>query len=276
MTMRPASDQLPFARALLAALVAALVSTGLLAAGATARVDGPPPTKKKGVLTVAVELGAPGFAEGKLSNPQGFSTDVGRAVAKRLGVKIRFIDYPFTHLFVPGPKPYDLALEFATITPLRARLVDFSTPEIASSLGVLVAKDITGPVNRARLRKLQVCGKEVTTGLAYVQNVLRPSGLVFQYPTTAAAFSALSAGICDAFVFDLPALIAAKHAAPGRYGAIVGRVGAPEYYGGLLPKGSRLLPYVNKAIKALKRDGTMKKIATRHFGAALFSTPVLR
>jgi len=263
-------------RALLTPLVAAIVSAGLLAGGAPASAGAPPPTKKKGVLTVAIELGAPGFAEGKLSNPQGFSTDVGRAVAKRLGLKIRFINYPFTRLFVPGRKPYDLALEFATITPLRERLVDFSIPEIASTLGVLVAKDITGPVTLARLRKLQVCAKEITTGLAYVQNTLKPSGLVLQYPTTASAFSALSSSICDAFVFDLPALIAAKRANPDRYGEIAGRVGGAEYYGGLMPKGSPLLPYINKAIKALKRNGTIKRIATKHFGAALFSTPVLR
>jgi len=258
------------------ALIAAVVAAALFAAGAAARVDASPPTKKHGVLTVAVELGAPGFAEGKISNPQGFSTDVARAVAKRLGLKLRFVNYPFTHLFVPGSKPYDLALEFATITPYRKRLVDFSTPEIASSLGVLVAKDVTGPVNLARLRKLQVCVKQVTTGFAYVEDVLRPTALILEYPTTASAFAALSTSICDAFVFDLPALVAAKHANPDRFGAIVGRVGPPEYYGGLLPKGSAMLPYINRAIASLKRDGTMKKIATKHFGAALTATPMLR
>jgi polar amino acid transport system substrate-binding protein len=258
-----------------AALVAAIVSAGLLTAGAPARGNAPLPTKKKGVLTVAIELGNPGFAEGTVRNPHGFSTDVARAVAKRLGLKMRFINYPFARLFVPDPKPYDFALEFATITPYRARVVDFSTPEISSSQGVLLADDISGPVTLARLRKLQVCAKQVTTGFAYVQDVLQPTGLVLEYPTAAAALDAVSTSICDAFVFDLPALIVAKRSAPGRYGAIAGRVGPTEHYGGLLPKGSPLLPAVNKAIKAMKRDGTMQKIAVRHFGSALASTPVI-
>jgi polar amino acid transport system substrate-binding protein len=258
------------------ALIATFAAASLLAGSASAHRAAPLPTKKKGYLTVAIELGAPGFAEGTISNPNGFSTDVARGVAKRLGLKIRFVDYPFTHLFVPGAKPYDLALEFATITPYRERLVDFSTPEIASTLGVLVAKDVTGPVDLARLRKLQVCAKQVTTGFDYVQDVLQPTGQILEYPTTASAFSALSSGICDAFVFDLPALVAAKRASPARYGAVVGRVGGKEYYGGLMPKGSPLLPWINKAIAALKRDGTMKKIERRHFGNALTSTPVLR
>jgi len=225
---------------------------------------------------VAIELGNPGFAEGTLRNPNGFSTDVARAVAKRMGLKIRFVNYPFARLFVPDAKPYDLALQFATITPYRTRLVDFSTPEISSAQGVLVAKDIAGPVTLARLRKLQVCTKQVTTGFEYVQNVLRPAGLVFEYPTAAAALNALSTSICDAFVFDLPALIVAKRETPGRYGDLAGRVGPTERYGGLLPKGSPLRPAVNKAIESLKRDGTMQKIAARNFGPALASTPVIR
>ena len=274
--MRPTFQQAALIRALPTALIAAIVSAGLLAAGAPARGDAPPPTKKKGVLTVAIELGNPGFAEGRLSDPRGFSTDVARGVAKRMGLKIRFVNYPFARLFVPGPKPYDFALEFATITPYRARVVDFSTPEISSGQGVLVAKDITGPMTLARLRTLQVCVKQITTGFVYVRDVLRPSGLVLEYATAAAALKALSTGICDAFVFDLPVLIVARRTAPERYGSIAGRVGPPERYGGLLPKGSPLLPAVNKAIKAMKRDGTMQRIAARHFGSALASTPVIR
>jgi ABC-type amino acid transport substrate-binding protein len=260
----------------LGAVAIAVVASAIVVAETSARHDALPPTKKKGVLTVAIELGNPGFAEGPVTNPRGFSTDVARAVANQMRLKLRFVDYAFARLFVPGPKPYDFALEFATITPARARLVDFSVPEIASSLGVLVAKDITGRVTLARLRKLQVCAKEVTTGFAYVQDVLQPEGLVLEYPTAAAALDALSTSICDAFVFDLPVLIVAKREAPDRYGAIAGRVGPPEHYGGLLPKGSPLLPAVNKAIKSLIRDGTMKKIAARHFGSVLTSTPALR
>ncbi len=272
--MGPASKRRVVARVLATALIAAILSGGLLTAGAPARGDALP-TKKKGVLTVAIELGNPGFAEGTVANPHGFSVDASRAVAKRLGLKVRYINYPFGRLFVPEPKPYDLAFEFVTITPQRLRVVDFAAPEISSSQGVLVAKDITGPVTIARLRKLQVCAKQTTTGFAYVQDVLQPQGLVLEYPSAAEALRALSASICDGFVFDLPALIAAKDLAPGRYGAIAGRVGPTERYGPVLPKGSPLLSAVNKAITSLRHEGAFKKMGARHFGPALASTPVL-
>jgi polar amino acid transport system substrate-binding protein len=262
--------------ALLCALPAALVSASLLASSAPARNAAAPPTKAKGVLTAAIELGNPGFAAGKLSNPSGFSTDVARAVAKRMHLKIHFVNYPFQQLFVPGAKPYDAAFEFVTIVPGRKRWVDFSTPEYSSHQGVLVAKDITGAVTLARLRKLQVCAKTETTGDAYVQNVLRPSGLILEYPTAGAALKALSKSICDAFVFDLPALIAAKRESPSRYGAIAGRVGTTEQVGVVLPKGSKLRPAINRAISSLRRDGTIRRFEVKNFGQAWESTPPIR
>jgi ABC-type amino acid transport substrate-binding protein len=260
---------------LTAAVIAGIVSAGLLAGGAPARIDALP-TKKKGVLTVAISLGNPGFAEGTIAEPRGFSIDSSRAVAKRLGLKVRYVEYPFARLFVPGPKPYDVAFQFATILQSRARFVDFSTREFSTSQAVLLADDITGPMTLARLRKLQLCAKQVTTGLFYVQDVLRPVGIVLEYPTAAQALTALSTSICDAFVFDLPALIAAKQSTPGRYGALAGRVGTTEHYGAVMPKGSPLRPAINRAMTALRRQGVFRRIGLKHFGPALTSTPVIR
>jgi polar amino acid transport system substrate-binding protein len=254
----------------------AVVLAACVLAAAAPGVGHAPPTKTKGVLTAGIELGNPGFAEGTLRNPHGFSVSMATAVAKRLGLRIRFVNYPFRQLFVPGAKPYDLAFEFVTILPGRKRFVDFSTPYLATTQGVLVAKDITGPVTLARLRKLQVCAKQVTTGFFYVQDVLRPEGLILEYPTATAALSALSTSICDAFVFDLPSLIAARQAAPTRYGALAGRVGTTERYGAVFPKGSTLRPAVDKAIRSLLRDRTVRKIQVANFGPAVLSTPVLR
>src|SRR4051794_5923573 len=258
------------------AAIAAIAAAALVAAGAPARGAPPLPTKTAGGPPGAIQLRNPGFAEGPIGKPRGFSVDVGKELAKRLGLKLRFVDYPFGQLFVPERKPYDIALEFATITPHRARLVDFSVPEVSSTQGVLVASDITGPMTLARLRTLQVCAKQVTTGFAYVQDVLRPKGLVLEYPTAAAALGALGTSICDAFVFDLPSLIVAKQSTPGRYGAIVGRVGPTEHYGAVLPKGSPLRAAIDRAITSLRRDGTMGRIVGRHFGSTLTSAPVVR
>ena len=259
-----------------ASAVALLGVVALAAAGVSAGSVASPPTKTKGVLTAAIELGDPGFAEGTLANPHGFSIDVARAVAKRMHLKIRFINYPFQRLFVPGAKPYDAAFEFVTILPGRKRWVDFSTPEYTSHQGALVATDITGKMTLARLRTLQVCAKEATTGDAYVRDTLRPHGLFLEYPDAGSAFKALSESICDAFVYDLPVLIAAKRSTPARYGAIVGWTGPIEKIGVVLPKGSKLRPQVNAVISSLRQNGTMHRFLLKNFGTALTSTPKLR
>ena len=140
---------------------------------------------------------------------------------------------------------------------------------------MLVAKDITGPVTLARLRKLQICVKQATTGFSYVQDVLQPEGLVLEYPSAAGALDALATSICDAVVFDLPVLAAAKRNKPVRYGRLVGRIGPTENYGAVLPKGSPLRGSVDTAIASLRRDGTIRKLITTHFGN-LTSVPVIR
>src|SRR3954470_7409045 len=259
-------------RRLLPTLALALVA---VTAAASAPSASTPATRVPGVLTVGIELGNPGFAEGTVAHPTGFSVDMGRALARRLGLRERYTAYPFGRLFVPGAKPYDIAFEFVTILPSRKRLVDFSIPYYASRQAVLVSRGTPTPTSLAELRKLQLCGKEVTTGLAFIENVLRPDSLVLEYPTAGAALRALSTGICDAFVFDLPALVAAKRAHPTRYGDLAGQFGPTERYGVVLPKGSKLTPAVDGALRSLVRSGTTRRLAKIYFGSPS-TVPVLR
>jgi polar amino acid transport system substrate-binding protein len=250
------------------------LALAVAAVAVSATSAGKPTTRTPGVLTVAIELGNPGFSEGTIAHPTGFSVDMGRAVASRLGLRVRYVEYPFGRLFLPGAKPYDVAFEFATILASRERLVDFSVPYYASRQAVLVSSDTATPTSLAALRKIQVCAKETTTGLAFIQNVLRPSTLVLEYQTAPAALHALSKSICDGFVFDLPALMAAKKEHPSLYGALAGKFGPTEQYGAVLSKGSALKPAVDAAIHALVRAGVPTRFAQKHFGSQA-AVPVL-
>jgi polar amino acid transport system substrate-binding protein len=251
----------------------ALLAAGSLvvaAAGANA-----PPTKEPGVLTVGIELGQPGFAEGTLAHPTGFSVDLARAVARQLGLRTRFVHIPFAELLVPGKAPDDVAFEFATILGARTKLVDFSVPYATARLGALVSRGTPRPKSLAQLGKLQLCGKDSSTGLDFIENKLHPQSLVNVLPTGAAAFDALGQGMCQAFVFDLPTLMAAKHQHPARYGAVAGRFGPVQSYGAVLPKGSKLTPSINTALHSLIKAGTTTRLANQYFGSAQ-SVPVLR
>lgn len=228
------------------------------------------PTRTPGTLTVGFDVPAPGFWNGAVSgttikNPTGFEAALAQAVAKQLGLaKITYVRAPFGGLFSPAPKPYDFAFEETTITPERAKVVSFSVPYFDANQGVLIRKGIPKPTHLADLKKLQTCAQSQTTGLAYLQHTLRPSKrpLVYSASSTA-AFDAVQAGRCDALVLDVPIVVAQSQKKKGAYGGVVGQIVTHEGYGAVMQKGSKMKPFVDKAIKALKANGTITKLENK-------------
>jgi polar amino acid transport system substrate-binding protein len=249
-------------RLLAAASVAVLAVTA--AAGARTLA---PPTMKPGTLTVGFDVPAPGFWNGRVSgttikNPSGFEYALSQAIAKQLGIKnVTYVRAPFGGLFSPAPKKYDFALEEVTITSQRAKVVSFSTPYFDANQGVLIRKGLAAPKHIADLKKLQLCAQSNTTGLAYILHTLRPSKhpLVYSASSTA-AFDAVEARRCDALILDVPIVVSQSKKKPGAYGGVVGQIVTHEGYGAVMDHGSKLKPDLDKAIKALKTNGTINRL----------------
>jgi polar amino acid transport system substrate-binding protein len=255
----------------------------LLAIPAASARQAAPPTLKAGELTVGLNPPAVGFQVGTLRgntviNPTGFEIDLAKAVAGKLGIpatKIKWINIPFTTLFRPGSKPFDFAFEESTITPARAKAVDFSASYFNANQGVLMKKGATSPTSLADLKAMTICGQANTTGLDYVQHKLHATHIQI-YNTTAAAFAAVQVGRCDAFVMDVPIVASQKKTKPSAYGPIAGQIVTNEKYGAVLDKGSKLTPFVSAAIKALTADGTIAKLQTKWFAIDVSKIPVLK
>src|SRR6516164_8812525 len=116
----------------LMSLVAIASALATPAGGSTVRRDALP-TRVPGTLTVGVDIGTVGLAEGnvvngKLTHASGFEIDLARALAGKLGLKLRVIDVPFAVAFAPGKKSFDVDIGHVTITPQRAKVVSFSPP----------------------------------------------------------------------------------------------------------------------------------------------------
>ncbi len=258
--------------------VAALIAVPAAAAGQAAA-----PTLKPGQLTVGLNPPAVGFQVGTLRgndviNPTGFEVDLAKDIAAKLGIpatKIKWINIPFTTLFRPGTKPFDFAFEESTITPQRAKAVDFSAPYFDANQGVLLKKGGTTPHSLADLKKMSICAQSTTTGLDYVQHKLHATHVQI-YNTTAAAFAAVQVGRCDAFVMDVPIVASQKKTKPSAYGPIAGQIVTNEKYGAVLSKGSKLTAQVSAAIKALTADGTIAKLQTKWFAIDVAMIPVLK
>ena len=254
----------------------------LLAIPAASARQAAPPTLKAGELTVGLNPPAVGFQVGtlrgnKVINPKGFEIDLAKAIGEKLGItKYEWINVPFTGLFRPGPKAFDFAFEEATITAQRKKAVDFSAPYFVANQGALLSTRAKAPKSLAELKQMQVCGQTATTGLDYIQTKLHPAKPPQVYQTTAAAFTAVQVGRCDAFIMDTPIVASQKKLKPSAYGPIAGQIITNESYGAVLAKGSKLKPALDQAIKALNADGTIGKLQKKWFNIDFTKLLVLK
>jgi ABC-type amino acid transport substrate-binding protein len=259
----------------------------LLVAGSAAPAGGSPgrtdslPTRVPGTLTVAVDIGTIGLAEGSVVNgavrsASGFEIDLARALARRLGLEPKIVEVPFARTFTGGAKPFDVAVSHVTITAERARSVDFSAPYFVVNKGVLVAPGVAPPETLAELRKLRVCAQARTTSLSYVVTKLRPARAPHDFPSPIDVLRALSDGFCQAMVADLEILVAAKRDQRDLYGPVAGQIVTNEHYGAVFEKGSKLRAPVGAALSSLARSGFVTRLATRWFGSGWEQAPVLR
>jgi polar amino acid transport system substrate-binding protein len=183
-------------------------------------------------------------------------------------------------LFRPGKKPFDFAFEEATITAARQRAVSFSAPYFNANQGVLVSKRIAAagraPKSLNDLRKLQTCAQAVTTGLDYIQHRLHPQRQPLIYQTTAAAFTAVQIGRCEALVLDVPIVAFQKKTKPNAYGPVAGQIITNEKYGAVMTKGSKLKPFVDSAIRSLTANGTIGRLQKKWFNLNFTKVRVLK
>jgi polar amino acid transport system substrate-binding protein len=245
------------------AVVLGLVATTAVAYGAASSV----PTKTAGTLTVGFDVPAPGFWNGRVSgttikNASGFEYALSQAVAKQLGLTtVVDVRAPFGGLFSPAPKKYDFAFEEVTITAQRAKVVSFSAPYFDANQGVLIRKGLAKPASISALKSLQLCAQSNTTGLSYIQHTLRPAKKALVYSSSSsAAFDAVEAGKCDALILDVPIVVSQSQKKKGAYGGVTGQIVTHESYGAVMEKGSKFKPFLDKAIKALKSNGTVDRL----------------
>lgn len=262
-------------------LLPLLAVAALIAVPVAAATHQSLPTKEPGKLIVAFGDPAPGFAEGtvrgnKITHPKGYEVDLATKIAALLHLKPVWMYSPWTSLFAPGSKHFDVSFQEATITAQRKRTINFTTPYMNANQGVLLSKKAPVPHSLADLRKLQTCAQTDTTGLDYITNQLKPSKRPYTFPTTTAAYQAVSIGKCQAFILDVPLVLLQKKQTPTRFGPVAGQIVTHEQYGAVLQKGSKLLPSIDAQIKKLTKNGTIAKLQKKWFNVNFASIRILK
>lgn len=262
-------------------LLPVLVVAALVAVPAASAKRQAPPTLQAGKLIVAFGDPAPSFAEGTvrgntITNPKGYEVDLASAVAKQLGLTPVWMYSPWNSLFAPGTKKFDISFQEATITAQRKKTVDFTSSYLNANQGVLLSKTAPAPKSLADLKKLQLCAQTNTTGLQYITDQLKPDKKPLTFPTTTAAYQAVTIGRCQAFILDVPLVLLQKKQTPSKFGAVAGQIVTHEQYGAVLQKGSKLTAAVDGILKTLASNGTIAKLQKKWFNVDFNAIPILK
>jgi polar amino acid transport system substrate-binding protein len=274
-------------------LLAALAATAAFTASASShpsKVSCGAATVSKGTLTIGTDNpayppwygGNPGHGW-KISDPysgKGYESAVAYAVAKQLGyshAKVKWVYVPFDKSFAPGKKNFDFDITQISYTPQRAKVVTFSNSyyDVNQALVVRNGTPIAKAKSITALRPYTLGAQLGTTSYQFIKAVIRPAN-VKVYNSNDKAVFALKSKLIDGVVVDLPtafyvtAVQVPNSKILGQFGSKTG-----EHFGMVFQKGNPLAGCVNKALAAMKANGTLKQINDTWLSKVV-SVPVLK
>ena len=198
---------------------------------------------------------------------RGYEAAVAYAIAGELGfsdAEVEWTVVPFDQSFRPGPKDFDFDLNQISYTPKRAEAVDFSDSyyDVNQAVVALKTSPIADATTIAELKDAELGAPVGTTSYDYIVQNVQPNADPKVYSTLNDAVQGLKVGQVDGIVVDLPTAFFIT-AVQVPKGTIVGQfpaVGEQEYFGLVLEKDSPLTECVNRAIAALRENGTLDSL----------------
>lgn len=198
----------------------------------------------------------------------GFDVELWEALSKQANLPYKLQPMDFNGI-IPGlqTKNIDVALAGITIREDRAKVIDFSDPYYESGLAILVSTDNDNIKTAEDLQDKLVAVKIGTATVDYMKEHV-PGAKLKLFPNIDNAFLELATDRVDAVVHDTPNVqYYAQTAGDGKV-KVVGALKSGDYYGVAFPKGSELVPVVNKALKEIKESGEYDKLYKKWFGDA--------
>jgi polar amino acid transport system substrate-binding protein len=233
-------------------------------------------------LTVATaQIPDPGFWSGTVAHPTGgFEFALAQQLASRFGLaKIKVVQVPFHELVRGHLGGADLALSDITITDARSDYVDFSTPYLKAPPAIVVRPGTEVPdVNVAR--DLRWAVQNDTTLKEALEKDIEPTTRTLVFEHQREKLAALQDHRVDAVLLDLPVALAYARESPGKF-AVAAQLPSEAELGAALPSGSDNSEAVDSALRALKAEGEIDRLAHRWLHAELEEgvaedVPVLR
>ncbi len=193
----------------------------------------------------------------------GFEIDFGNALASRLGLKTEWRNVGFDSLFTKlGENKIDVALASHTITTNREKYVDFVIPHYCS--GTVIVALVGQALDPEGLSGKVVAASQSSTFAEFARKIPNVKK-VQTFANELDAFRAMQKGVTDAYITDrLSALALSKKYPTPRVN--LSPLLTEDKIAMAVKKGnSELLKRLNDSIEAMKKDGSINRIASRYF-----------
>jgi polar amino acid transport system substrate-binding protein len=200
--------------------------------------------------------------------PGGWDYDAWKEICTRLHCEPSFVEVAWDGMIQSvSDKQYDVAADGVTITEDRQKIVDFSMGYIAVNQRLLVRKGETrfDAIEKFATDESMLLGTQVNTTNYETAKKFLPETRIKAFEQFPFAVQALIGGDVDAVIID-------ETAGQGYRGEnaeeieLIGPAISSDQLGFVFPKGSALVDPVNKALEAMKADGTLDKINAKFFG----------
>jgi cystine transport system substrate-binding protein len=200
----------------------------------------------------------------------GFDVEIGREVAKRLGVEAEFVEGKWDGLIagLAGDR-YDAVINQVGITEERQARFDFSQPYIVSKAVLIVQADNDEIVGFADLD-----GKRAAQSLTSNYGRLAEEAGASLVGTDGfdQSIQLVLTGRADATINDNLSYLDFKKQKPDAPVKIVATQEEAAASGIIVQKGNpELVAEIDRALEAMKADGTYASISQRYFGADVSS-----
>jgi polar amino acid transport system substrate-binding protein len=217
-----------------------------------------------GKVRVGVGLAAAHWAikDSATGEVRGVAVDLARALANRLGVAIVLVEYPNPPRVMDGLKDGAWDVAFLGVDPVRAALVDFSSPYLRIDANYVVppgspiraAAEVDQPGVRVAVTQKSV--EDVT-----LSGALKRAQLV-RVQSTPAGLEAIRAGEADVWAAPRPSLLQSMSRLPGsrlideRFHATFAAIAVPKGHSGRVA-------FINEFIAQAKASGTVQQAIDR-------------
>jgi polar amino acid transport system substrate-binding protein len=255
-------------------LKAGLAGAAALALTRPALADTLADVKARGELVVATEMEFPPFDFLVDNVFTGVDRDLIDAVGAELGVKVKYLDLPWTSV-LPGleAKKFDFVIAPVTITKERLKRYSFTVPIAEATVALMKRADDKSISKPEDISGKTVGGQKGTAQVAQLEEfskTLPKPVTVKEYADNNQSYADLAAGRLDASVNSLPNLGYAASKRPETFAVVLPPFGKPSYYSwvGRLDDPS-LTNAISAALVKMQEDGRLATIQKKWFGQTI-------